>query len=74
MSFTEPKAPESMVHNGRTEMPPGKEDSLSDALSPNNSEKPGDMAFPEGGLRAWLVACGAGGVLFCTFGYANAFG
>jgi hypothetical protein len=30
--------------------------------------------FPDGGLRAWSVAIGAAGVLFCTFGYANAFG
>ncbi|KUJ18471.1 MFS general substrate transporter [Mollisia scopiformis] len=30
------------------------------------------MEFPEGGLRAWSVAIGAGGVLFSTFGYANA--
>lgn len=30
--------------------------------------------FPEGGLRAWLVVAGAAGVLFCGFGYANAFG
>jgi hypothetical protein len=33
-----------------------------------------DFDFPEGGLRAWSVAAGAAGVLFCTFGYANAFG
>jgi MFS family permease len=31
-------------------------------------------AFPDGGARAWLVAAGAAGVLFSTFGYANAFG
>ena len=30
--------------------------------------------FPDGGTRAWLVACGCAGILFCTFGYANAFG
>lgn len=30
--------------------------------------------FPEGGARAWSVAIGAAGVLFCTFGYVNAFG
>ncbi|KAF8860861.1 MFS general substrate transporter [Acephala macrosclerotiorum] len=32
------------------------------------------MNFPDGGLRAWSVAVGAAGVLFCTFGYSNAFG
>jgi MFS family permease len=30
--------------------------------------------FPDGGARAWSVAAGAAGVLFSTFGYANAFG
>lgn len=35
---------------------------------------PPHMVFPEGGFRAWSVALGTGGVLFCTFGYANAFG
>ena len=34
----------------------------------------GDNTFPEGGPRAWSVAFGAAGALFCTFGYANAFG
>lgn len=32
------------------------------------------MEFPDGGAKAWSVAIGAAGVLFCTFGYANAFG
>lgn len=32
------------------------------------------MDFPDGGARAWSVAAGAAGVLFCTFGYINAFG
>jgi hypothetical protein len=35
---------------------------------------PAQHNFPEGGLRAWSVAIGAAGVIFCTFGYANAFG
>jgi hypothetical protein len=30
--------------------------------------------FPDGGLRAWTVAAGAGGVLFSTLGYSNCFG
>jgi hypothetical protein len=34
----------------------------------------GEITFPEGGARAWSVAFGAAGTLFCTFGYANAFG
>lgn len=35
---------------------------------------PTQFDFPDGGARAWSVAAGAAGVLFCTFGYANAFG
>lgn len=30
--------------------------------------------FPEGGLRGWSVVFGTASLLFCTFGYANAFG
>lgn len=30
--------------------------------------------FPEGGARAWAVAAGTGGILFCTLGYTNSFG
>jgi hypothetical protein len=36
--------------------------------------KPAMPDFPEGGLRAWLVVFGTAATLFCTFGYANAFG
>jgi hypothetical protein len=32
------------------------------------------ITFPEGGLKAWLVAAGAALVMFGTFGYVNAFG
>jgi hypothetical protein len=35
---------------------------------------PPNFDFPDGGARSWSVAYGAAGVLFCTFGYANAFG
>lgn len=37
-------------------------------------EKQDTMTFPEGGARAWGVALGTAGVLFCTFGFANSFG
>lgn len=37
-------------------------------------EKGGPPDFPEGGGRAWAVAGGTGGILFCTFGLVNAFG
>ncbi|QSZ33609.1 hypothetical protein DSL72_005177 [Monilinia vaccinii-corymbosi] len=42
----------------------------------SESEKQQDFAmdFPDGGARAWSVAAGAAGLLFCTFGYTNAFG
>lgn len=33
-----------------------------------------EEAFPEGGLKAWATVAGAFCVLFCTFGYLNAFG
>ncbi|OAX77251.1 hypothetical protein ACJ72_08453 [Emergomyces africanus] len=33
-----------------------------------------DNSYPDGGARAWGVAAGTSGVLFCTFGMANAFG
>lgn len=36
--------------------------------------RPSQMTFPEGGFRAWSVVFGTACVLFCTFGYANAFG
>jgi hypothetical protein len=46
-----------------------KEESI---LQPPKAPEP--APFPDGGARAWMVALGAGGVLFCTFGYVNAFG
>ncbi|KAK2787237.1 hypothetical protein FQN52_007326 [Onygenales sp. PD_12] len=58
--------------------------SISDARDPEispagsstqiSSKEAIDDAFPEGGARAWSVALGTAGVLFCTFGYANGFG
>ncbi|OGM42350.1 hypothetical protein ABOM_007909 [Aspergillus bombycis] len=30
--------------------------------------------FPDGGSRAWSVAAGAAGLMFCAFGYVNSFG
>ena len=51
----------------------GEENSLSDEAGKGEKSAP-SMEFPEGGARAWLVAVGAAGVLFCTSGYINAFG
>lgn len=39
----------------------------------NDQDKP-EHSFPEGGARAWAVAIGTAGVLFCTLGYINSFG
>ncbi|GJC99151.1 Riboflavin transporter MCH5 [Colletotrichum higginsianum IMI 349063] len=33
-----------------------------------------DDEYPEGGTRAWLVAAGTAGILFCSLGYTNSFG
>ena len=48
-------------------------DSIQDG-TPLASEKAEESTYPEGGVRAWSVAAGCGGMLFCTFGYVNAFG
>jgi hypothetical protein len=40
---------------------------------PAKEERPA-ITFPEGGLKAWLVALGCALVLFSTFGFVNAFG
>ncbi len=43
-------------------------------VEPTVDTTPHHMNYPDGGWRAWSVAYGASGVLFCTFGYANTFG
>lgn len=42
--------------------------------SPEQARELEQLDFPEGGTRAWAVALGCAGLLFCTFGFANAFG
>lgn len=38
-------------------------------------EPDGDVVtFPDGGLRAWLVVAGSSHILFCSFGFVNAWG
>ena len=44
------------------------------SLESHPQEKALTSDFPEGGRAGWLAACGAAGTLFCTFGFANAFG
>ena len=53
-----------------------KVDGDSESVDPSSVPKDKDNSdsFPEGGLRAWLVAAGAGGILFSTLGYSNSFG
>jgi hypothetical protein len=70
---------------GRAYQPEGKtsteeqhdgEKPLKESLPDPEAEKEtSDMTtFPERGARAYSVAIGAAGLLFCTFGYVNAFG
>jgi hypothetical protein len=74
MSLTDLQNHETMAHKIAEEKPKKSEESSAGALSLSTSNKIDETTFPEGGRRAWFVASGAAGVLFCTFGYANAFG
>lgn len=42
--------------------------------NPPVEKAPAAMDFPDGGFRAWSVAAGHAGAMFCTFGYINSFG
>lgn len=42
--------------------------------SSNDQTSSEEADFPDGGLRAWLVAIGASTAFFCTLGYTNTFG
>lgn len=42
--------------------------------APAISEKPQGFTFPDGGWKAWSTVAGAWLILFCSFGYINAFG
>ncbi|KAM0452310.1 hypothetical protein ACHAO4_005520 [Trichoderma viride] len=58
---------------------PGEEKIALEQLVPDDQERqstPTDEIepAPEGGLRAWLVACGAASVFFCCLGFSNSFG
>jgi hypothetical protein len=52
------------------------ESAMSETSAPNPQEEKAALAlsFPEGGFRAWTVVAGSFCVLFCTFGYLNAYG
>jgi hypothetical protein len=45
-----------------------------DSNKDNDNDNNTDDDYPDGGLKAWLVAAGAAGIFFCTMGYANSFG
>ena len=66
---TTPDIEKNIVDNDAS--PPNEDISLEEKPV---EQLPPHMVFPEGGARAWSVALGTAGVLFCTFGYANAFG
>jgi hypothetical protein len=54
-----------------------EEKSVDSARQPSGKTPAGPTAhidFPEGGLRAWIVAACGSGILFCAFGYLNSFG
>ena len=42
--------------------------------NPAEAKPSAEDDFPEGGLRAWLIVAATAFILFCNFGYANAFG
>ncbi|KJK65615.1 MFS like protein [Aspergillus parasiticus SU-1] len=43
-------------------------------LTPSMASAAWKPDFRDGGLRAWSVAAGAAGLMFCAFGYVNSFG
>ncbi|KAL4911334.1 hypothetical protein BDW74DRAFT_7621 [Aspergillus multicolor] len=47
------------------------EEKREEAVQPKEETQP---EFPEGGFRAWSVALGNAGVMFCTLGYINSWG
>ena len=59
-----------------TEAPDARNKEARLEQSPEGSieKRQDEQTFPEGGARAWGVALGASGILFCTFGFANSFG
>ncbi|KAH8172421.1 major facilitator superfamily protein [Sarocladium implicatum] len=49
-------------------------DQVQTTTPPDAEKQPGLSDAPDGGLRAWLVAAGAGCAFFCTLGFTNTFG
>ena len=66
-------ARESHTQPRDAEKPPSESDTASQqTANTNNEDNTSDV--PDGGSRAWLVAAGTAGILFCTMGYTNSFG
>jgi MFS family permease len=68
--------PASRPATGKTLVSHDSEEKGVDATSDNKSPDGDNTTFtiPDGGWRAWSVVLGSSLVLFCTFGYVNAFG
>lgn len=66
MSSAAPFPPQDDLGNDSESAGPGP--------GPGPEEKDDIDSFPEGGARAWLVAAGAGCVMFSTLGYSNSYG
>ncbi|RHZ54816.1 hypothetical protein CDV55_102574 [Aspergillus turcosus] len=47
---------------------------VSGERQPEEGEKHAEDKFPEGGWRAWSVAIGNAGIMFCTLGHVNTWG
>lgn len=47
---------------------------LAHSAQSNGLKELDTLNFPDGGARAWWVAAGNGGVMFCTLGFINTFG
>lgn len=72
-SYTDahPSQPAGLLHGEST---PRVSADTEKVPSDSSLEKAAPLDFPEGGLRAWSVAAGHAGAMFCTFGYINSFG
>ncbi|KAJ6544706.1 MFS general substrate transporter [Mycena sp. CBHHK59/15] len=51
-----------------------EEPAATDGVPMSESAPPVELAFPEGGLQAWLTVAGGWMVVFCTFGAIQSFG
>ena len=68
--FHQPKSEKPDAHPEPLQEKHCKEESGGTPTAPNAYQ----ANFPDGGLKAWSVVAGTAGVMFCNFGYANAFG